>query len=273
MSGPARAGASPARSRAERRRRLRIARQLMPWFLTVLFLTGWQALSQGLHIATFMLPAPTDIIASLLRYHQVIASNAWQTLVTTGIGFVAAVVFGLLGGLAIGASAFVYSGVYPLLVAFNAVPKVALVPVFVLWFGIGAVPAVLTAFALSFFPIVVNVATGLATIEPEMEDLMRSLGATRWEILTKIGLPRAMPYLFASLKVSVTLAFVGSVISETVASNDGIGFLMLAASSRFDVPLVFAGLTVIALMAVVAYVLCGLAETRLTFWAFRSRRD
>ncbi len=132
-------------------------------------------------------------------------------------------------------------------------------------------PAVLTALTLAFFPIAVNVATGLATIEPEMEDLMRSLGARRDEILIKVGIPGAMPFLFASLKIAISLAFVGTVISETVASNDGIGFLMMAASSRFDVPLVFAGLFVIAVMAVAAYGVCSLVEERIVHWAFHAR--
>ena len=116
-----------------------------------------------------------------------------------------------------------YKACYPLLVGFNSIPKVAFVPVLVVWFGIGTVPAILTAFLISFFPVVVNVATGLATLEPELEDVLRSLGARRLDILFKVGLPRALPYFFASLKVAITLAFVGSVISETVASNLGIG--------------------------------------------------
>src|SRR6185295_7217340 len=121
----------------------------------------------------------------------------------------------------------------------NSVPKVALVPILVIWFGIGTVPAILTAWVISFFPIVVNVATGLATIEPEMRDVLRSLGANRWQILTKVGIPRSMPYLFGSLKIAITLAFIGSVISETVAGNEGIGYMMLSASAKPDTPLVF----------------------------------
>jgi NitT/TauT family transport system permease protein len=124
---------------------------------------------------------------------------------------------------------------------------------------------------LALFPIVVNVATGIATIEPEMEDVMRSLGARRDEILIKVGIPRSMPYLFASLKVAITLAFVGSVISETVASNEGIGFLLMGAAARFEVSLVFAGLVVVAVMAVVAYAICEYVETRMAHWAFRAR--
>jgi NitT/TauT family transport system permease protein len=252
-----------------RKSREKVARRFMPWLLGGAVLIVWEVASRATGGASLLLPAPSQIGVALIHYQAVIWQNALHTLLTTMIGFAFAVAAGLIIGLAIGASRIVYSGVYPLLVAFNAVPKVALVPVFVLWAGIGAVPAIITAFCLSFFPIVVNVATGLATIEPEMEDVMRSLGATRFEILTKVGIPRAMPYLFASLKVSITLAFVGAVISETVASNEGIGFLMMTASSRFEVPLLFAGLTVIAVMAVVAYVVCEMVETRLTHWAFR----
>jgi NitT/TauT family transport system permease protein len=100
---------------------------------------------------------------------------------------------------------------------------------------------------------------------------MPSLGARRDEILIKVGIPRSMPYLFASLKVAITLAFVGSVISETVASNEGIGFLLMGAAARFEVSLVFAGLVVVAVMAVVAYAICEYVETRMAHWAFRAR--
>jgi hypothetical protein len=119
-----------------------------------------------------------------------------------------------------------------------SIPKVAVVPIFVLWFGSGALPAILTAMTTCIFPIVVNVATGLATTEPEIEDVLKALGASRWQVLWNIGLPRSLPYFFASLKIAVTLAFVGTVLSETVASNRGIGNVMMMASANFDVALV-----------------------------------
>jgi NitT/TauT family transport system permease protein len=153
------------------------------------------------------------------------------------------------------------------------VPKVAFVPVLVVWFGIGTIPAVITAFLISFFPVVVNVATGLATLEPELEDVLRSLGASRLDILFKVGLPRSLPFFFASLKVAITLAFVGSVISETVASNMGIGYLMMGASSSMNMPLVFAGLIVIGAMGVVMYELFALVERRMTRWANRGQHS
>ncbi|MEO1103215.1 MAG: ABC transporter permease [Pseudomonadota bacterium] len=231
----------------------------------------WEAVCRVFEIKKFVLPAPSMIAESLWTWHSVILMHAAQTLYTTLIGFVLAVVGGLMLGVAVGYSRFLYKALYPILIAFNSVPKVAIVPILVIWFGIGTVPAVITAFMLSFFPIVVNVAAGLATVEPEMEDVLRSLGASRRDIFWKVGLPRSMPYFFASLKIAITLALVGSVISETIASNSGIGYLMLNASSRFDVPLVFAGLVVVAAMGVAIYAVFASFENRFTGWATRGQ--
>src|SRR6201999_77868 len=178
-------------------------------------------------------------------------------------------VVGVLLGVFVGVSRTAYNTAYPLLIGFSSIPKVAVVPIFVLWFGSGTVPAVLTALSICFFPIVVNIATGLATTEPELEDVMKTLRASKLDILWNVGLPRTMPYFFASLKVAVTLAFVGTVISETVASNRGIGNVMMIASSSFDVPLVFAGLLILAVLGVGLYVIFSLIEGRVTGWAHR----
>ena len=188
---------------------------------------------------------------------------------STLIGFALAVVIGLGLGLLIGGSSLAYAGLYSLLVGFNSIPKVALVPIFVIWFGIGTIPAILTAFTLSFFPIVVNVATGIATIEPEMRDVLRSLRARETQILLKIGLPRSLPYFFGSLKVAISSAFVGSITSETLASNTGIGYLMIWASSQFNVPLIFAALSVVGALGIVLYKLFSIVEGRMTGWAQR----
>jgi len=249
-----------------RREALRLA---MPWLAVALLLVVWEAACVVFDVPEILLPRPTRVFAVFVARFDILLMFCWQTLWTTLIGFVIAIAGGMLLGLAIGASPFVYSGLYPLLIAFNAIPKVALVPILMIWIGVGAVPAVITAFVICFFPIVVNVATGLATIEPEMRDVLRSLGASRYEILTKVGIPRAMPYLFASLKVAITLAFIGSVISETVGGNRGVGFLMLSAGARNDAPTTFAGLFAIAIMGVLMYAICAFAEKRMTRWAFR----
>jgi NitT/TauT family transport system permease protein len=176
-------------------------------------------------------------------------------------------------GLVTGASPLLYRAIYPLLIGFNAIPKVAIVPVLVIWFSIGTIPAIITAFLISFFPIAVNVATGIATLEPELQDVLRSLGARKSDILFKVGVPRSLPYFFASLKISITLAFVGSVISETVASNAGIGYLMLQAYSSFRVPLMFAGLLAIAVIAIIMYGIAVWIEQRLTGWSTRGTEN
>ena len=220
-------------------------------------------------VPDFILPRPSVITLVTIQSFGPIWFHAQQTLITTVLGFVVSIVVGVALGVAVGSSRLAYKSFYPVLVGFNSIPKVAIVPILVVWFGIGAVPAVLTAFLMSFFPIAVNVATGIATVEPELEDVLRSLGATQSDLVLKIGLPRSMPYFFASLKVAVTLAFVGSVISESIASDKGIGTMMVQASADFRIPLVFAGLLVTAVMGIVMYALFAVIEGRMTGWATR----
>lgn len=255
---------------ARRRRRLQAA---LPWLIIFGALLFWEAGVRAFAIPPFILPAPSLIADSMVRWWQPLLDNSAQTLMTTLVGFGAAIVFGLFLGVLIGSSTLLYHGLYPLLIGFNSIPKVAVVPILVIWFGIGTVPAIITAFLISFFPIVVNVATGIATVEPELRDVLRALGARGRDIIFKVGLPRAMPYFFASLKVAITVAFVGSIISETVAANKGIGHLMILASSRFDVPLVFAGLIVTATMGIAMYVISAAVERRVTGWATRGTTD
>jgi len=239
-----------------------------PWLVTIGLFLVWEVYCRITGISPFILPAPSAIFEALWRFRAGIWLNAEQTLLTTLAGFAIAVVFGLLLGVAIGASSWLYAAIYPLLVAFNAIPKVAIVPVLVIWVGIGTAPAIITAFLISFFPIVVNVATGVATVEPELLDVLRSLGAKKRDIMLKVAIPRSAPYFFASLKIAITLAFVGSVISETVAANRGIGFLMLRDASA-NVPRMFAALLLIAALAVAMYGIAALIERRFTRWATR----
>jgi NitT/TauT family transport system permease protein len=234
------------------------------------FFVVWEVLCLIFNVSDIVLPRPSQILITLWTRFPAIWPHALQTLYTTLVGFAFGIVIGVMLGILIGSSRLAYDVAYPLLVGFSSIPKVAVVPIFVLWFGAGTVPAVLTAMIMCIFPIVVNVATGLAATEPELQDVMRTLRATKWEILWNIGLPRTMPYFFASLKVAATLAFVGAVISETVASNRGIGNLMMIASSSFDVPLVFAGLFILAALGVALYAGFSLIEGRVTGWAVRS---
>lgn len=241
-------------------------------FVVTMFVV-WEVVCRAFNVPLAILPAPSDVFAALWQYRKPIADNSWVTLWTTLAGFGIATVFGLCLGLVVGWHRAIYAGIYPVLIGFNSVPKVAVVPVLILWFGIGEIPAVLTAFLISFFPIVVNVATGLATTEPELEDVLRALGASKLDVMRKVGIPRSLPYFFGSLKVAITLAFVGAVVSETVGANKGIGKLMLDAQAAFQVPIVFAGLLVLAVMGIVLYAATAMIEARFTGWAFRGQAN
>jgi NitT/TauT family transport system permease protein len=243
---------------------------LAPWIFTIGFFAAWEFICRAFGVSVFVLPAPSTIAGAIWEYRNQLAYHAIFTLWMTLTGFGIAVVFGLLLGMVLGASRLINAGTYPLLVGFNSIPKVAVVPILVFWFGVGWVPPVMTAFLISFFPIVVNVATGISTVEPEMEDVLRALGASKRDIVFKVGLPRAMPYFFGSLKVAITLAYVGSVIGEQNASNVGIGNLLTRASAAFEVPLVWAALVVLAIMGVLMYAATAYVERSMTGWAQRS---
>ncbi len=245
--------------------------KLAPWAVTIGLFVGWEGICRLFDVPSYFLPAPTVIFEAMVEFREALVEDSLQTLFSTAVGFLMAVVFGLVLGIAVGWSKTIYNGLYPVMVGFNSIPKVAVVPILVLWFGIGTIPAIFTAFLISFFPIVVNVATGLATTEPELEDVLRSLGASKLDIMLKVGIPGALPYFFGSLKVAITLAFVGAVVSETVASNNGLGHLMLSAQANFEVPLVFAGLMALAVEGIVMYALFALIEMRFTRWAFRGQ--
>ncbi len=244
--------------------------RIAPVVFTIGFFVLWEAICVVFAVSQFKLPAPSAVFGAMVQYWLPLLRNAGHTLWMTMLGFSISIVFGLFLGLLVGSSRFLYAGLNPLLVGFNSIPKVAVVPILVFWFGVGWQPPVITAFVISFFPIVVNVATGLATIEPETEDVMKALGASRLDIMWKVGIPRSLPYFFGALKVAITLAYVGCVIGEQNASNLGVGNLITRASADFNVPLIFAALIVLAILGVILVVIVDLIEDRTTGWAKRS---
>jgi NitT/TauT family transport system permease protein len=244
-----------------------------PFILLALLLALWQAVCMLFAIPEFIFPAPTQIAQALAEFSGPIAEAAWKTFWVTMLGFGLSIVVGVLLGFLVGSSRLAYAAIYPLLVAFNAVPKAAIVPILIVWFGMGVGPGILTAFLISFFPITVNLATGLATLEPELEDVLRVLGAKRLDVLIKVGLPRSMPYFYGSLKVSITLAFVGTVLAEMTAGDSGIGYLMQSAGSQQRLALAFAGLIVIGAMAMLMYELFSAVEKHTTAWAHRGSQS
>jgi NitT/TauT family transport system permease protein len=244
-----------------------------PWILLVASIVVWQIICSVFNVSEFIFPSPSRIWNQLVEFRSTIAAHAWRTYWVTMAGFGLAIIVGVLLGFVIGSSRIAYAAVYPLMTAFNALPKAAFVPILVVWFGIGVGPAILTSFLISFFPIMVNIATGLATLEPELEDVLRVLGAKRWDVLIKVGLPRSMPYFFGSLKVAITLAFVGTTVSEMTAANEGIGYLLISAGSAMQMGLAFGGLVVVGAMAMIMYELFNYIEHHTTGWAHRGSQN
>ncbi|WP_157272132.1 ABC transporter permease [Azohydromonas aeria] len=242
-----------------------------PWLLMTAMLLLWQLLCMAFDVSEFVFPSPWRIAQQAWEHHAAILSHAWRTFWVTMVGFAIAIGVGVLLGALMGSSKLAYDAMYPLMTGFNALPKAAFVPILVVWFGIGVGPAVLTAFLISFFPIMVNIATGLATLEPELEDVLRVLGAKRSDVLLKVGLPRSLPYFYGSLKVAITLAFVGTTVSEMTAANEGIGYLLVSAGSSMQMGLAFAGLLAVGIMAMAMYELFAVVEKRTTAWAHRGQ--
>ena len=245
------------------RQRLMSAAALIGFFVL------WELACRATGVSDLILPRPTQIAHVLWTKMPLLWPHTVQTLYTTLTGFALGVCIGIVIGVIIGSSKLAYDVAYPLLVGFSSIPKVAVVPIFVVWFGAGTVPAVLTSMVISIFPVVVNVATGLANTEPELEDVLRVLGAKKRDILLNVSLPRALPYLFASLKIAITLAFVGTVLAEMTAGDSGIGYLISTAGSQQRTPLAFAGLVLLATMGVALYAVSSLVEGRLTGWSQR----
>ncbi|KQT14311.1 ABC transporter permease [Ramlibacter sp. Leaf400] len=233
----------------------------------------WQLGVTAFQVPEFIFPSPWQIAQQFAEFKGPLLAAAWTTFWVTMVGFALSIAAGVLLGFLIGSSRVAYAAVYPLMVGFNAVPKAAIVPILVVWFGIGIGPGILTAFLISFFPIMVNIATGLATLEPELEDVLRVLGAKRWDVLVKVGLPRAMPYFYGSLKIAITLAFVGTVLAEMTAGDSGIGNLIQTAGSQQRMPLAFAGLVAISVMAMAMYELFSWIERHTTAWAHRGSQN
>jgi len=246
-----------------------IADAVLPFAFAASVLLLWEAVVRILGIPSYVLPAPSEFLSVLVARFDPIMMMAKQTAYATLIGFVCGVTIGLLLGGLIGSTRVLYDMVYPSLIGFHAIPSVALIPLFVIWFGVGPHISVLTATIVCFFPVTVIVATAIAASSPELDDVLRSLGARKIDVLLKVSIPRAMPQFFGSIKLAITGAFIGTIVAETVAANSGIGYVMIVATNNMDAPLAFAGLTVLAVMGITLYAVSMFIEKRLTGWAYR----
>lgn len=237
--------------------------------LALIFLI-WEALVQLFKVPRYILPAPTAIVSTILRYGSYLLENLLDTTVSALAGLAIATVTSFTLSIAMSYSRAFRDTLFPLLASFNTIPRAALVPLLVIWFGLGWTPRVLTAFLLAFFPMIVPVLTAMTTVEKELVELLTAYGASKMQILVKVSIPKSLPYLMSSLHTGLTSAYVGAVIAEMIASDKGIGYVILSSSSRLDTSLVFACLILLSVTTLVASKIISVIEKRVAKWAYRS---
>jgi NitT/TauT family transport system permease protein len=253
--------------------RLLLSVWMRPVLLILILLILWDLTIRIFRIPPYLIPAPEAVVKQLfVEWPRLWRESLVTTYATLG-GFALSVAFGIPMALMIAYSRTIESFVYPLLVFSQSVPKIAIAPLFVVWFGFGIVPKIIAAFMLGFFPVVVSTVVGFKSVDPDMLDLARSMRASRLATFVRISLPQALPSIFAGLKVSVTLAVVGAVVGEFVGSNSGIGYLLQIANGNFDLPLMFAALTVLSAIGVLLFVAVDLVERWMIPWHASQRND
>ncbi len=252
-----------ARVQAENRARKNSQKRnqiMAPILLLVTILVTWELVTRALGIPRYLLPAPTEIAKTMINRFDLILQQSWVTSIEVMLGFGMSVLIGVPLAMGIVRWKAFSTAVYPLLVSAQTIPKVAVAPLFIVWFGFGLAPKVLIAFLIAFFPIVINTVMGLRAIEKEKIYLARSLGLSGFETFRLIRIPDALPSIFAGMKISVTLAVVGAVVGEFVGGDAGLGYMLLIANGALDTPLLFCGIIALTCLGFIFYYAIELVE-------------
>lgn len=226
----------------------------------------WQGVCVVWTVPVAVLPTPMQVAASVAQHWDTLALEGWVTLKTTLYGFALALLVGIPLAVAVSTFHWVNLMFYPLLVALQSAPKVALAPLLLVWLGTGIESKLAIAWLVAFFPILVDTAAGLQSTPKELLELARSLRASRWQVFAKVRFPAALPFVMTGAKVAVTLAVIGAVIGEFVGSSEGLGFLLLSATSQINTPLAFAALFALSLLGMATYYMVALAERAIASW-------
>jgi NitT/TauT family transport system permease protein len=228
----------------------------------LLFLT-WEFGVRLLGIKEYLLPPPTKVWTEFLKRSDIVLDSAWVTTTEIVAGYLLAVVVSVPLALSIAYSRFMENAVYPVIVFLQIIPKIAIAPLFIIWFGFGFTPKLLLVFLLSFFPIVVSSIVGFKSVDPDVMDFARSTGAGGWRLFMKIRLPQALPHIFTGLKVGAALSATAAVVAEFVASDKGLGYLLLQYNGQLETPMVFAIIVLLSLIGLAVYYAVEIIE-RLT---------
>lgn len=242
-------------------------RLIYPLIGFALILAVWQSYVDLFHVSKIVLPSPADILRVSWQRYDLLLSETWPTFLESVYGFALALAIGVPLAVCVANSRLLNLSLYPILIATQSVPKVAVAPIILVWFGLGMESKLAIAFLVAFFPVVVDTATGLQATPPGLIELGRSLRASRWQMFWKVQFPAALPFVFSGAKVAVTLAVIGAVIGEFIGSVNGLGNLLLSANSQLDGPLAWAALIWLSVLGILLFVSVATAQKLMMPWA------
>ncbi|MDR7385085.1 ABC transporter permease [Promicromonospora iranensis] len=233
--------------------------------LLALFVAWWFVAWREL-VPAYLVPSPGAVAETMVADWAILLEHTWVTTLETIVGFVLAAVIGVATAVLLVYSRTAEKSLYPLILFAQVIPKIAIAPILVVWFGFGMTPKIVLAVLIAFFPVVISAVAGLRSVDPELLEMSATMGASRWKTFRKIRFPGALPQLMSGLKVAVTLAVVGAVVGEFVGADRGLGYVLLLASGNLDAPLLFADLILMSLIGVVLFVLVEVLERLLIPW-------
>ena len=244
----------------------RVRRLGWPVGVSTLVLVLWELLVRGFGVKTVVLPAPSAIVHALVTRGDLVLEHLWPTLYQTVLGFLISVAGGILVAVLLTYSRIVRDGFYPIIVVSQIIPKVSVAPLFIIWFGMGTPSRLLLAFLVAFFPMTINAAHGFQSVDEDYLRMARAYMGGRWQIFTKIRVPHALPHIFSGMKISITLAVIGVIVAEFVASQQGIGYLIVFANGLLDTPLMMAAITALSVMGLGLYGIIAAMERLVVYW-------
>ncbi len=243
-----------------------LGRSIYPLLGVTAILAIWQLYTSLSGITPLVLPSPMEIASVSVRRYDLLLQQTWPTLVETVLGFGLALLIGIPLAVFVANSRLFNLVLYPILVATQSIPKVAIAPIILVWFGLGISSKLALAFLVAFFPIVVDTATGLQATPPGLLEVSRALCASPLQVFFKVQMPAALPFIFSGSKVAITLAVIGAVIGEFVGSAAGLGNLVMAANSQLDGPLAWAALVWLSALGILLFAAVALVERLMMPW-------
>jgi len=279
MAGGQSSGLDPADGSSSRGQARGIGRYLVslkrwaaPLLILIALLGSWELWTQLGDVPKWQLPAPSTIAQELVESRGLLWQHTQVTLLEVALGFVAALIVGLSLASGIAYSRILERSVYPIIIASQTIPIIAIAPLLLIWVGYGLTPKIIVVALIGFFPISVNTVDGLRSVDPDMANMMRTLGASRWQIFTKLQVPSSLPRMFSGIKIGITFSVIGAVIGEWVGASEGLGYLMTYSQPLFLTARVFAAIVVLSAMGIMLFVLATLVERLMLPWYHTEKR-